>query len=122
MKKQLIYLCLALAVTVCIASCNKQSGPLAGEWQGEGISFTVCETRDTITELNVVVPFGEEFFAQMYYSLEIKKSNFASYRDGVPYLGIPEANLEGNFISRKLAKGTFNGIEWNAKPVSKKEK
>lgn len=104
-----------------LVACNFQSKPNAGGWEGEGISFTICETRDTIVELNVVIPYEGEYLAQMYYSLDITDGKFSSYRDGNTFIGIPDANLEGEFVSSKLAKGTFNGVAWTALPVNKEE-
>jgi hypothetical protein len=118
MKKNQIISLTCILYIFCSVSCINTSKPHSGEWQGEGISFTVCETGDTITQLNVVIPHGDEYLAQMYYSLSIKQGSFESHRDGIPYLGIPEANLEGKFVSRKMAKGTFNGIEWAAVPIT----
>lgn len=120
MKKNLLYSSVILALLCFLVSCNNLKKPVSGEWKGEGISFIICETGDTITELNVVIPYGDEYLAQLYYSLDIVNGSFSSYRDGNSFLGIPEANLEGYFISKKLAKGTFNGIEWKAEPIPAK--
>ena len=117
MKKVFLFFGFIVIQAIILSSCDKQIVPVAGDWQGKGISFTVCETGDTITELNVVIPIGEEYLAQRYYSLNIKNDSFSSYRSAVPFVDIPEANLKGVFMSKNLAKGSFNGIEWTAKPV-----
>ncbi len=111
---------LLLLVVLLITSCNKQLKPIPGNWEGQGITFTVCATSDTITQLNIVIPYGGEYLAQMYYDLNITDHKFSSERSGNSFLGIPEANLQGEFISRKLAKGTFNGVEWTAMPSGEK--
>jgi hypothetical protein len=120
MRRKLILLIASVIILIQVA-CSIQSKPLAGNWKGENISFTLNETSDTIIELNIVIPYEGEYLAQMYQALNIKEGKFSSYRDGNSYLGIPEANLEGEFLSDRLAKGTFNGIGWTATPVSAKE-
>jgi hypothetical protein len=119
MKRKTRILLASVIIPLSMIACNLQPMPIAGEWEGEGITFTICATQDTITQLNVVIPYEGEYLAQMYYSLDISERKFSSFRDGNSYLGIPEANLEGEFLSNKLAKGTFNGISWTAIPSSK---
>jgi hypothetical protein len=121
MRRESKLLLTAMIVLQLTLACDIRSKPSAGAWEGEGISFTICGTQDTITQLNVVIPYDGEYLAQMYYSLDIVDGKFSSLRDGNSYLGIPEANLTGEFISMKLAKGTFNGVNWIAVPAKKKE-
>lgn len=45
--------------------------PVASEWICEGISFLIDDSCDNILELYVVIPYGDEYLAQMYYELEI---------------------------------------------------
>ncbi len=116
MQKKQLLIPLLFSLLCLITSCNLGSKPISGEWEGKGITFTVCETSDTITRLDVVIPYDGEYLAQMYYNLNITDKKFSSLRSGNSFLGIPEANLEGEFISKKLARGTFNGVSWTAIP------
>lgn len=111
--KTILYLFL---VIIFVSSCETGKKPKPGEWKGEGISFTVDDNNETITKLEVVIPYGDEFVVQWYENLKIDEDfKFSSFQDGNSYLGIPERDLKGEFISSKLAEGTLNGIEWEAK-------
>lgn len=105
-----------LIVIVLSFSCQTDKTPESGVWKGEGILFTVDDKGETIIELEVLIPHNDEFLAQWYEDLEIIDNTFSSFQEGNSYLGIPERNLEGEFISSKLAKGTFNDVKWEAKP------
>ncbi len=106
--KAILYLFLVFVIT---SSCQSSKKPKSGEWKGEGISFTVDENNETITKLEVLIPYGDEFVVQWYENLKIEDKKFSSFQDGNSYLGIPKRDLKGEFISSKLAEGTFNGIE-----------
>ena len=101
---------------VLTSSCQTDNSPESGVWKGEGISFTVDDKGETIIELEVLIPHKDEFLAQWYEDLEIIDNKFSSFQDGNSFIGIPQRDLKGEFKSRKFAKGTFNDIEWEAKP------
>ncbi|MBN1185540.1 MAG: hypothetical protein JXB49_24855 [Bacteroidales bacterium] len=95
----------------------KSGNPVSGEWTGNGISFTVADNRKSINVLTVMIPLGNErYYAQEFYELEIKESKFIYSFDGNAYLGIPQIELEGEFVSNNLAKGVFNDYDWTATP------
>jgi hypothetical protein len=99
-------------------SCKKEVEAIPGNREGQGITFTVCATCDTNNPAQYVSV--RRRILPMYYDLNITDHKFSSERSGNSFLGIPEANLQGEFISRKLAKGTFNGVEWTAMPSGEK--
>ena len=112
--KNILYLFLLIFITT---ACEREIKPKSGEWKGESISFTVDDKSETILKLEVLIPHGDEFLAQWYENLKINEDNkFSSFQDGNSYLGMPERDLKGEFISSKLAEGTFNDIEWEAIP------
>jgi len=110
--KTIFYLILILFL---FSSCNSKIE--SGEWEGEGINFTVSEDGQKITELEILIPYGDEFLAQWYEDLEIKNNTFSSFQDGNSFLGIPERDLKGKFLTNKSAEGTLNDIKWRAEPI-----
>lgn len=109
-----IFIFMIILSTLIYLSCGKSSK--SGEWSGEGISFTVNKTGDSIIKLEVVIPNGKESLVQWYSDLAIENNKFESYQSGNSFIGLPERDLKGEFLSNTLAKGSMNGIAWEAKP------
>ncbi len=104
------------SVILVLSSASCQKKPQAGDWKGEIISFTVNEDGTKITRLNVCIPYEGEYLAQEYQGLKIENNKFKSYMEGISFVHLPTRDLEGEFLSSTLAKGTFNDVVWEAKP------
>ena len=107
-------------VTICLVwlllGCNSGS-PKSGEWSGNGITFTVADNKATISELEVMIPLGnEQYYSQIFNNLEISNNKFNYSNNGNSAQGIPEIELNGEFVANNLAKGVFNDFDWTATP------
>jgi hypothetical protein len=111
--KTIIYLFSSI-ILIALISCQKK--PQSGDWKGEIISFTVNEDGTLITRLNVAIPYEGEYLAQEYQGLKIEDNKFKSFMEGISFVHLPTRDLEGEFVSSTLAKGTFNDVAWEAKP------
>lgn len=107
---------MVISLACVLLGCNS-GGPETGEWSGNGISFTVTDNKGTINELKVIIPLGnEQYYSQVFNNLEIKDNKFSYSFGGNSAQGIPEIELNGEFIANNLAKDIFNDYDWTATP------
>ena len=107
--------------TICLVWMALGCGggkPKSGEWFGNNISFIVNDSKNSITELEVMIPLGnDQYYSQVFTNLEINNNKFSYSFEGNSTEGIPEIDLDGEFVANNLAKGMFNtwfNVDWKS--------